>query len=108
MWTPTRHDNGEGCTDRKKPARERAASLTNEHLIRSTRGSEHGMQRKVIWVSEGGSGLAGGRDPPERRQKGRRPVWESERAIRPMRPVMPAEERALTSGVLVKEERSGD
>jgi hypothetical protein len=32
-------------------------------------------------VSEGGSGLAGGRGP-ERRQKGRRPVWESERAIR--------------------------
>jgi hypothetical protein len=29
--------------------------------------------------------LAGGRGP-ERRQKGRRPVWESERAIRPMRP----------------------
>jgi hypothetical protein len=29
--------------------------------------------------------MAGGRGP-KRRQKGRRPIWESERAIRPVRP----------------------
>ena len=29
--------------------------------------------------------MVGGRGP-ERRQKGRRPVWESERVIRPMKP----------------------
>jgi hypothetical protein len=34
----------------------------------------------VVWVSEGGPGLAGGRGP-ERRQEGRRPVWEAEQDI---------------------------
>jgi hypothetical protein len=80
MWTPTRPDNGEGCTDREETGAGARNSPTNEHLNPVHRGIEHGMQRKVVWVSEGGSGLAGGRDP-ERCQKGRRPVWASERAI---------------------------
>ena len=36
MWTPTRHDNGEGRTDGKKPGAGARKSTTNEHLIRST------------------------------------------------------------------------
>jgi len=36
MWTPTRHGNGEGCTDREEPRAGTRDSPTNEHLIRST------------------------------------------------------------------------
>jgi len=62
--------------------------------------------------------LAGGRGP-ERRQKGRRPVWESERAIRPWRPgnaggggeddlcqVLPVEESLATQTEFVKHRNS--
>ena len=79
MWTPTRPDNGEGSTDREETRAGTRNSPTNEHLFRST-GVLSTACRKVVWVSEGGSGLAGGRGP-ERRRKGWRPVWESERAI---------------------------
>src|SRR5512133_3040507 len=84
MWTPTRHGNGEGCTDREETRAGTRNSPTNEHLIRST-GVLSTACREGDLVSEGGPGLAGGRDP-ERRRKGRRPVWVSERAIRPWRP----------------------
>ena len=36
MWTPTRHDNGEGSTDREETRAGTRNSPTNEHLIRST------------------------------------------------------------------------
>jgi hypothetical protein len=44
MWTPTRPRNGEGCTDREETRAGTRNSTTNEHLIRSTRVLEHGMQ----------------------------------------------------------------
>jgi hypothetical protein len=36
MWTPTRPDIGEGCTDREETGAGTRNSPTNEHLIRST------------------------------------------------------------------------
>ena len=36
MWTPTRRDSGEGCTDREETRAGTRNSPTNEHLIRST------------------------------------------------------------------------
>jgi hypothetical protein len=36
MWTPTRHDNGEGSMDREETRAGTRNSPTNEHLIRST------------------------------------------------------------------------
>src|SRR5207245_11756537 len=36
MWTPTRPDIGEGCTDREETRAGTRNSPTNEHLIRST------------------------------------------------------------------------
>src|SRR5215469_8300997 len=36
MWTPTRHDNGEGSTDREETGAGTRNSPTNEHLVRST------------------------------------------------------------------------
>src|SRR6516164_5918269 len=84
MWMPTRPDNGEGCTDREETRAGTRNSSTNEHLIRSTgvvsTACREGDLRLVRRL-----GMAGGRGP-KRRQKGRRPIWESERAIRPVRP----------------------
>ena len=36
MWTPTRPEIGEGCTDREEARAGTRNSPTNEHLIRST------------------------------------------------------------------------
>src|SRR5215469_7683857 len=36
MWTPTRHDNGEGSMDREETRTGTRNSPTNEHLIQST------------------------------------------------------------------------
>ena len=36
MWTPTRHENGEGSTDREETGAGTRNSATNEHLILST------------------------------------------------------------------------
>ena len=36
MWMPTRHDNGEGCTDREGTRAGTRNSPTIEYLIRST------------------------------------------------------------------------
>src|SRR5437667_11622966 len=107
MWTPTRPYIGEGSTDREETRAGTRNSPTNEHLIRSTGGIEHGMQRRRSgsvreardWlgvaapnVARKGGGQSGSRRGPY--DRGGR--------------VMPAEERALTSGVLVKEGRNGD
>jgi hypothetical protein len=62
MWTPTRHANGEGSTDREETRAGTRNSPTNEHLIRST-GVVSTACRKVVWVSEGGSGLVGDAAP---------------------------------------------
>jgi hypothetical protein len=85
MWMPTRHGNGEGCTDREEPGAGTRHLPTNEHLIRSTgvlstacREGDLGLVREARdWL-----GVAA----PNAVRKGRWPVWESERAIRPMRP----------------------
>ena len=74
-WMPTRLHNGEGRAGREE---------TNKHLSRST-GVVSTACREGGLGNWGRLGIGGGRDS-ERRQKGRRPVWESERAIRPMKP----------------------
>jgi hypothetical protein len=44
MWTPTRHDNGEGSTDREE-TRRGSAQLANQRAPDPVhRGIEHGMQ----------------------------------------------------------------
>jgi hypothetical protein len=106
-WMPTRVRNGEGRKDREEPGAGTRNSATNEHLIRSTRvvstacregdlqrvGEARGWRgsrlRNVVRKGGGQSGRR--RGPYDRRGR-----------------VTPAEERALTSGVLVKEGRSGD
>ena len=69
-WMPTRLHNGEGRADREE---------TNKHLFRST-GVVSTACREGDLGNWGRLGTGGGR-ASERRQKGRRPVWESERAI---------------------------
>jgi hypothetical protein len=107
MWTPTRPDNGEGNTDREEARAGTRNSPTNEHLIRSTRGIEHGMQRRCSELLREARDWLGGAAPNVARkgdgQSGsRRGPYDCRCRV------MPAEERALTSGVLVKEGRSGD
>jgi hypothetical protein len=75
MWMPTRLHNGEGRAGREG---------TNKHLFRST-GVVSTACREGDLGQWGRLGAGGGR-VSKRRQKGRRPVWESERAIRPMKP----------------------
>ena len=101
-WTPTRLTNGEGCTGREETRRGSASSsVTNRHLYRSTgvvsTACREGDLQRV------GEARVWRRSRPERRQKGRRPDWESERAARPVRPGNAGGGKGLTSGVLVKE-----
>jgi hypothetical protein len=84
MWTPTRLRNGEGSTGREESGAGTRKLATNEHLIRST-GVVSTACREGDLGQWGRLG-AGGDRVPERRQKGRRPVRESERVVRPMRP----------------------
>ena len=70
MWMPTRLKNGEGRAGREE---------TNKHLSRSA-GVVNTACREGDLGQWGSPGTGGGRDS-ERRQKGRRPVWESERVI---------------------------
>src|SRR5215475_5678620 len=107
MWMPTRPEIGEGCTDREETGAGTRNSPTNEHLIRSTgvlstacrEGDLKSVREARDWsgvaapnVVKKGGGQSGSRRGPY--DRGGR--------------VMPAEERALTSGGLVKEGRSGD
>jgi hypothetical protein len=96
MWMPTRLKNGEGRAGREE---------TNKHLSRST-GVVSTACREGDWV-RGVPGLAEVASPNVvgrgHGQFGRRRGSEV-----PMRPGNPAEGEALTSGVLVKEERCGD
>ena len=85
LWMPTRLRYGEGCTGREETGAGTRNSSTSEHLIRSTgvvstacgEGDLQGVGEARDWAEGRAS---------ERRRKGRRPVRESERAIRPMRP----------------------
>ena len=107
MWTPTRPGNGEGSTDREETGAGARNSPTNEHLNPVHRGIEHGMQRRWSGLVREARDWPGVATPNVARkgggQSGRR-RGPYDRGGR----VMPAEERALASGVLVKEGRSGD
>jgi hypothetical protein len=107
MWTPTRLRNGEGRTDREETRRGIALFDNQQAPVRSagvvSTACEEGDLGQwgrlgIGWrvaspnAARKGGGQSGSRKGPYDR-RGR---------------VMPAEERALTSGVLVKEERSGD
>ena len=99
MWTPTRPDNGEGSTDREEPGAGERHSPTNEHLIRSTgvlstacrEGDLRSVREARDWLGVAAPNAArkGGGQSGSRR--GLYDLWGR---------VMPAEERALTSGVL--------
>ena len=73
MWTPTRRERGRPHGQGTQPT---SAPVRSTGVL-STACREGGLGQ---W---GGSGLAGGRGPNARKGG---PVWESERAIRPMRP----------------------
>src|SRR5215469_770485 len=107
MWTPTRPDNGEGSTDREG-TRRGSALLANQRAPDPVhRGIEHGMQGRWFgsvreardWLGVASPNVARKGDGQSGSRRG--PYDRGGRA-------MPAEERALTSGVLVKERRSGD
>ena len=85
MWTPTRPDNGEGCTDREETSAGARNLPTNEHLIRST-GVMSTACREGDLGQWGRLGTGWSVASPNVAGKGRRRVWESERAIRPMKP----------------------
>ena len=85
MWTPTRLRNGEGRTDREETRAGSRNSTTNEHPFRSTGVMSTACREGDLQRVGEARGWLEGR-VSERRQKGRRPVRESERAIRPMRP----------------------
>ncbi len=85
LWMPTRPSGGEGCTGREEPGAGSRHSSTNEHLIRST-GVVNTACREGD-LGEVGEARDGWEDPRlQTSPEGRRPVWESERAIGPMRP----------------------
>ena len=97
MWMPTRLKNGEGRAGREE---------TNKHLYRCT-GVVSTACREGDLGQWGRPGTGGSRVS----ERGRKGHGQSGRRRGPYDRggrVMPAEERALTSGVLVKEGRSGD
>ena len=97
MWMPTRLKNGEGRADREE---------TNTHLFRSTgvvstACKEGDLSQWGIPGTDGGR--ASKRGPRGNGQSGsRRGLYDHGGRV------TLAEERTLTSGVLVKEERCGD
>ena len=107
MWTPTRPGNGEGCTDREETRAGTRNSPTNEHPIRSTgvlsmacrEGDLRSVREARDWLGVAAPNVARKGGGQSERRRG--PYDRGGR-------VMPAEERALTSGVLVKKGRSGD
>src|SRR3954447_3477777 len=97
MWMPTGLKNGEGRADREE---------TNTHLFRST-GVLSTACREGDLGQWGRPGTGGSRVS----ERGRKGHGQSGRRRGPYDRrgrVMAAEERALTSGVLAKEERCGD
>src|SRR3954466_5069461 len=96
MRMPTRLGNGEGRVSGE-------AIDTGTRLDPPGYGARHvGKVMRVIGGDPSRLGLAA--PPSHRRRVGR----EAERAVRPLRRVMLAEERALTSGALWTEPRIGD
>src|SRR5215468_6620656 len=107
MWTPTRPDNGEGSTDREETRAGTRHSPTNEHLIRSTgvlstacrEGDLRSGRETRDWLGVAAPNVVRKGGGQSGRRRGLYDLGGR---------VMPAEERALTSGVLVREGRSGD
>jgi hypothetical protein len=107
MWTPTRPENGEGSTDREETGAGTRHSSTNEHLIRSTGVVSTACREGDLRSGREARDWLGVAAPNVVRKGGGQSG--SRRGLYDLRGrVMPAEERALTSGVLVKEGRSGD
>jgi hypothetical protein len=78
MWTPTRHKIGEGSTDREEPG---AGARQHDNRcvpVRST-GVVSTACRKGSQCQWGRSGMVAGVAIRERRGKGRRTIWASER-----------------------------
>jgi hypothetical protein len=106
-WEPTQQNRGEGRADRKSPARERVKKHNHNESIRTTgvvsTACEEGNLRQ--W---GRPGMVGESRAPNVivRMADRLGVGKGQMYLRSR--VMPVEGRALASGVLVKEERSGD
>ncbi len=107
MWTPTRRMSGEGRADRKEGGAEGRHANNHKAPIRTTgvvsTACKEGSLRQ--W---GRPGMVGESRAPNGilRMADHLGVGEGQR-YRGSR-VMPVEGRALTSGVLVKKERSGD
>ena len=106
MWEPTQQTIGEGRADREKPGAGARQLDNHSEPIRTTgvvgTACEEGSLRQ--W---GRPGMVGeSRTSNAGRMADRLGVGEGQRYLRSR--VMPVEGRALTSGVLVKEERSGD
>jgi hypothetical protein len=107
MWEPTQPISGEGRADREVQARERAKTDNHRVPIRTTgvvsTACEEGNLRQwgrpgMVEESQSSNGIV--------RMADHLGVGEGQKY--PRNRVMPVEGRALTSGVLVKEERSGD
>jgi len=106
MWKPTQQMIGEGRADREKPGAGARQPHNHSEPIRTTgvvsTACEEGSLRQ--W---GRPGMVGeSRTSNASRMADRLGVGKGQRYLRSR--VMPVEGRALTSGVLVKEERSGD
>ncbi len=107
MWEPTQQMSGEGRADREKPGAGARQLDNHSEPIRTTgvvsTACEEGSLRQ--W---GRPGMVGESRTPNVivEMADRLGVGEGQRYLRSR--VMPVEGRALTSGVLVKEERSGD
>ena len=79
MWTPTRHKIGEGGTDGEEPGAGARYNDNRRAPIRSTGVVSMACQkgnRASVGEARDGRGVAN----RERRQKGRRTLWASERA----------------------------
>src|ERR1017187_4268739 len=107
MGEPTQQIHGEGRADREIPARERAKTDNHREPIRTTgvvsTACEEGSLRQ--WGRPGMVGESQTSNVIER-MADHLGVGKGQRYLRSR--VTPVEGRALTSGVLVKEERSGD
>ena len=108
MWTPTRPKTGEGRTDGEEPGAGARHNDNRRAPIRSTGVVSTARQkgnRASVGEARDGCGNRDPRTSPERAADhpgvGKGQMYRRSR-------VTPVEGRALTSGVFVKEERTGD
>jgi len=107
MWKPTQRTLGEGRADREEP-RAGARQATNHRAPIRTTGVGSTAWQEGSLRQWGRPGMVGESQPPNGigRMTDRLGVGEGQRYRRSR--LTPVEGRALASGVLVKEERSGD